>query len=167
MHESAFVWCDDQIQRLGLTYRPTLEIGSFYANGSVRALFSGRYVGVDYRNGLCVDVVADGESLPFADESWEVVISAETLEHVARPWLLLNEAARVCRPGGWVIMTARGFDDRGAYPVHNYPFDYWRFNRGAVDVLVRDAGLAMKINARDPDKPGFFLLAQRPVVEPG
>ncbi len=43
---------------------------------------------------------AVGESLPFEDESFDIVFSANVLEHVRQPAQVLDEALRVLRPGG-------------------------------------------------------------------
>jgi len=40
------------------------------------------------------------EPLPFADESFDVVVAAELLEHLQEPERLTAEAGRVLRPGG-------------------------------------------------------------------
>lgn len=50
-------------------------------------------------------VGADGARLPFGDESFDVVIAAEVLEHVADDAAVLAELARVLRPGGVVALT--------------------------------------------------------------
>lgn len=59
-----------------------LEVGSLDVNGSVRGLFEGcDYTGVDLDAGPCVDVIGQGQSLDYSDESFDVVISAECFEH--------------------------------------------------------------------------------------
>lgn len=48
---------------------------------------------------------ADAAHLPFADGTFEAVISNETFEHIQRPLPALQEVARVTRPGGWVFIS--------------------------------------------------------------
>lgn len=64
------------------TKTSVLEIGSLNINGSVRQFFEGcNYLGVDLGPGLDVDMVCQGHLLPFTDDSFDVVISCECLEH--------------------------------------------------------------------------------------
>jgi hypothetical protein len=59
-----------------------IECGSRDHNGSVRIYFHNpkKYVGVDWLNGMNVDVVSLVHDLP-EDEKYDVVISASMLEH--------------------------------------------------------------------------------------
>jgi ubiquinone/menaquinone biosynthesis C-methylase UbiE len=45
-------------------------------------------------------VVAEGEALPFSDGSFDIVYSANVIEHCNRPAQVLREAIRVLKPGG-------------------------------------------------------------------
>lgn len=47
----------------------------------------------------------DGEHLPLADASVDVVVFTEVIEHLVRPELAVWEIARVLRPGGHLVMT--------------------------------------------------------------
>ena len=59
-----------------------LEIGSLNINGTVRDFFQPKsYLGVDVGPGPGVDLVAQGETLDFPDDSLDVAISAECFEH--------------------------------------------------------------------------------------
>jgi SAM-dependent methyltransferase len=146
---------------LGLAGRSVLEVGSYDVNGSVRPFFTGPFVGVDARQGPGVDQVAFADALPFADGSFEVVVSTEMLEHDLRPWRSLVEMARVLRPGGTLLLTARGYDGRGCFPVHDYPDDLWRFSGRSLQILTEDAGLTTRVDV-DPTDPGWFLEAVKP-----
>ncbi len=52
-------------------------------------------------------VLADGTRLPVPDGAADLVVSSNVLEHVATPFALLDEMARVLRPGGhlWLSFT--------------------------------------------------------------
>jgi SAM-dependent methyltransferase len=47
----------------------------------------------------------DSETLPFADESFSVVLSRYAIHHFLNPGLVLAEMSRVCRPGGKVMIV--------------------------------------------------------------
>ena len=71
-----------------------------------------RHVGLDLsptalpvaREHGVVPVRGDVLRLPFRDESADVVVAGEVLEHVAEPLDLLAEACRVLRPGGTLVL---------------------------------------------------------------
>ncbi|MGO9557704.1 MAG: class I SAM-dependent methyltransferase [Acidimicrobiales bacterium] len=52
-------------------------------------------------------VLGDGYQLPFRSGSSDLVVSSNMLEHVARPFEVIDEMARVVRPGGhvWISFT--------------------------------------------------------------
>jgi ubiquinone/menaquinone biosynthesis C-methylase UbiE len=47
---------------------------------------------------------ADGRALPHRQESFDGVVLNTTLSHVPQPQLLVGEAHRVLRPGGWLAI---------------------------------------------------------------
>jgi SAM-dependent methyltransferase len=49
--------------------------------------------------------LGDGQELPFDDAAFDYVLCFETLEHVESPPRLLDELARVCAPGGRVMVS--------------------------------------------------------------
>jgi len=49
--------------------------------------------------------VADCTTLPFADASFDAVVSFETIEHIAAQEAFLDEVRRVLRPGGLVVLS--------------------------------------------------------------
>ncbi len=52
---------------------------------------------------------AHGESLPFPDEYFDIVYSANVLEHTADPQMVLHESIRVLRKGGILHMEMPNF----------------------------------------------------------
>ena len=95
------------------------------------------YIGLDMDpvNGQ-PDVVAIGECLPFAANSFDSVFSAQTLEHVPDPFAVMTEIARVLKPGGHLVLTAPQ-----AWRVHERPHDYFRFTCYGLRYLAERHGL--------------------------
>ena len=59
-----------------------LEVGSLDINGTVRDFFNAEsYMGCDVGPGPGVDLVCAGEELEFADDYFDVAVSAECFEH--------------------------------------------------------------------------------------
>jgi len=74
---------------------------------------------------------------PLSDESVDVVLSTETLEHVPDPPSFLAEAFRCLKPGGRVLMTVPF-----AARWHFIPHDYWRFTPSGLQRLLLAAGFS-------------------------
>lgn len=61
---------------------------------------------------------ADAQNLPFENEAFDVVVCRLALHHLQKPLEVLREMARVCRPGGTVLVEdiyASEFPERSAY----------------------------------------------------
>jgi SAM-dependent methyltransferase len=58
--------------------------------------------------------VGEGRAVGFPDGSFDAVLLGEVLEHQLDPGRLLNEARRVLRPGGRIVITT-------PYGIHPYP----------------------------------------------
>ena len=65
-------------------------------------------------------VTFDGERLPFADRSFDLVYCKQVLEHVRHPQPLLAEAARVLAPGGWLVGSTSHLEAFHSNSVWNY-----------------------------------------------
>jgi 2-polyprenyl-3-methyl-5-hydroxy-6-metoxy-1,4-benzoquinol methylase len=50
-------------------------------------------------------VRADALALPFASQSFDVVIASEVLEHIPKDTTAMNEIARVLAPGGTIVVS--------------------------------------------------------------
>ena len=83
-----------------------------------------RVINLDVQDSPSVDILTWGTKLPFADNSLDLIISQEVLEHIDDPWHTVREVHRVLRPGGKFYCQVPfiiGF--------HPGPSDYWRFSR--------------------------------------
>ena len=85
-----------------------------------------------------VDVWGDGNRLPFANESFDTVLSVEVLEHVPDPNQMVAEFARVLRPGGRALVTVPF-----ASALHQLPYDYYRYTPNGIHVLFERHGLVV------------------------
>ncbi len=151
-------WVGRHVRNHRLADRDTLEVGSLDENGGVRGLFTGNFVGVDMRPGKGVDTVMNAASLSFHDESFDVVISTEMIEHDKTFWLSMQEMGRVLKPGGFLLLTGRG----NGFPLHAYPDDFFRFMPSAAPWLLELAGCDVLEVKDDPQDPGIFALGKKP-----
>lgn len=116
-----------------------------------RSLFSNcKYIGVDIEeSGRPIDLKRpdffyDGVRTPFDDNTFDLVICTQVLEHVRSPFLLIQEMRRVCKQGGLLIISLPFF-----YPEHEIPFDYFRFTRFGISTLLEEVKLEVKSIIRD------------------
>ncbi len=163
MHESVLSFVELQVSSLGVADKRALEIGSANVNGSVRSNFTGPYLGIDLAPGPGVDLVVPGGLIPLPDDYVDVIVSTEALEHDPRPWVTFTEMARLLRHGGTLLLTCRGFDERGAFQYHNPP-DRWRFSAEVLRLMAEDAGFEVELLIPDPQVIGFFM---RSTLSPG
>lgn len=55
--------------------------------------------------------VADAQNLPFENDSFDLIVSCECLEHIPAPQLALNEMYRVLKPSGRLILTTENYSN--------------------------------------------------------
>jgi SAM-dependent methyltransferase len=117
---------------------PVYEFGSYQVPGQegfadLRPLFPGKeYVGSDMRQGPGVDRILDLHKLDLDDASVGTVLCLDTLEHVEYPHRAMDEIHRVVRPGGIAVISSVM-----KFPIHDHPYDYWRFTPEAFRSLLK------------------------------
>ena len=105
-----------------------LELGSRARSGNSRKDLIPKhldYVGFDIIQGPNVDVVGDAHKLSsyFEEGSVSAVFSMSVFEHIAMPWKVAIEINKVMKHGGIMMHNSHH-----AWPLHEEPWDYWRFN---------------------------------------
>src|SRR5215470_8556959 len=129
-------WMAAEATRISVDAR-VLDVGA--GTGRYRSLFDhckyeahdfgeepstiGKYTPLDYKS----DVTA----IPVADESFDVVVCTEVLEHVPDPFKAIGEMARILRPNGRLLHTAPLGSILHQEPYHIYggytPYWYQKF----------------------------------------
>jgi SAM-dependent methyltransferase len=89
-----------------------------------------------------VDLVANAEELPLADNSVDAVVCESLLEHVPDPVKIVGEMYRVLKPGGAMYIVVPF-----VYPFHACPNDFQRWSVTGLRHLLR-AGTVEKIGVR-------------------
>ena len=117
---------------------PVYEFGSFLVPGQeqladLRPLFPGKqYVGADMREGPGVDMILNLHDVALPDATAGTVLCLDTLEHVEYPHRAVQEIHRILKPEGIAVLTSV-MD----FPIHDYPYDYWRFTPEAFRSLLK------------------------------
>jgi SAM-dependent methyltransferase len=99
------------------------------------APYAAEYVGVDPVENPHADLVGSVEDLPVADESFDVVLCNQVLEHCDSPTRAVAELRRVAAPGGRVLVSTHG-----VMAYHPSPTDYWRWTHAGLEKLFVENG---------------------------
>lgn len=98
------------------------------------------YIGIEIddgnRNltGKDPDKFYDGETIPYKDQEFDLIICTQVLEHTLHPANLIKEMYRVLRDGGQIFVTAPLISQE-----HEQPYDFWRFTQFAHQKLFTEA----------------------------
>src|SRR5690606_15004489 len=85
-------------------------------------------------------VIADvAKALPFQSRSVDCVLAFEVLEHLSEPSVMLEEAFRVLRSNG-TLMLSVPFQ----WWVHEEPWDFYRFTKHGLDYILRKSGFTVQ-----------------------
>ncbi len=112
--------------------KKTLDIGC--GNALYGALFPNvTTLDIEARPNVKVDIVADVHDLrKIPDESFDVVLCTEVLEHLHTPEKAIAEMHRVLRAGGLLLLSTRFI-----FPLHDAPGDFYRYTKYGLRHLLR------------------------------
>jgi len=110
----------------------TLDIGC--GNDIYRSYFPDcTTLDIEARPDVDVDIIADVHDLSvIQDETYEVILCAEVLEHLHTPAKAIAEMRRILKPGGVIILTTRFI-----FPLHDVPHDYYRYTKYGLRHLMK------------------------------
>ena len=142
--------------------RRIIEVGSYDENGSLRSIIEllnpAEYIGVDIQKGLGVDIVCSAYDIVkrFGQESFDIVISTELLEHVHDWRKAVSNIKNICKRNGIMLITSRSYGFR----YHSYPYDCWRYELSDMEHIFADC--VIEKLEKDRLHPGVFLKARKP-----
>ena len=140
-HKQRYQWAVDRCKGKRVL---DLACGTGYGSAILAQSGAAQVVGVD----ISIEAVAsngkrpprlalansDACKLPFNASTFDVVVSFETIEHLASPELLLSEISRVLKPGGLCICSSPNRDFlsssgvKETNPFHISEMSYAEFN---------------------------------------
>ena len=87
-------------------------------------------------DGADVDIVADIHKLEdtFEESYFDGFVARSVYEHVEKPWVASASINRILKLGGLVHI-----DTHLTFPVHGYPYDYFRFTTDGLVSLFDDS----------------------------
>ncbi len=95
------------------------------------------YTGIDIFAGENVDVVLkDGYKFPFEANTFDFIISGQTIEHIEYPWVWFVEMVRVLKKGGLCCIIAPAMCGE-----HRHPIDCYRYYPDGMRALAKWSGL--------------------------
>ena len=133
---------------------PIYEFGSLQVPGQegfadLRPLFpSKEYIGADMRKGPGVDIILNLHDIALSSETVGTVLIMDTLEHVEFPRKAIHEVHRILKPHGILIISSVM-----NFPIHDYPYDYWRFTPEGFKSLLNPFASSFVDFAGDSDFP--------------
>ena len=82
-----------------------------------------------------IDIRSEVYNIPMPDESVDIILCTQVLEHLKYPTKALREMHRLLKPGGRLCVTVPLTSDE-----HMIPHDYFRYTRYALDFLMQEQG---------------------------
>lgn len=86
-----------------------------------------------------VDYFYNGKQFPFADSSYDAVVSFEVFEHVFNLEEVLSEISRVLKPDGKLLLSIPF-----AWGEHEIPYDFARYTSYGITHILKDNGFEVQ-----------------------
>ncbi|OGM02003.1 hypothetical protein A2115_01635 [Candidatus Woesebacteria bacterium GWA1_41_8] len=126
--------------------RGLFDISSFSADVT--------YVNIEKKDGP--DILTDATNIPVPDNSFDIAIMGELLEHVSDPKAVLREARRILKPGGKILVSVPFM-----VGIHGDPYDYGRYTDTFWRMTAEELGFSiMEIKPQGTMFAVFALMIQ-------
>jgi SAM-dependent methyltransferase len=139
MHRNSLLLFDRYARSLIQPGHSVLEIGGSLSGSLFKRLCADipSWQTLDLFSSPDVTWTAKSEyEFPCESNTFDIIFSAQVIEHVKKPWRWLPELQRVCKPGGHVITI-----NPVNWPYHEAPVDCWRIYPEGMKALYEDAAL--------------------------
>ena len=156
-------FCAKNLTKKDVYNKDILEVGSLDVNGSVRHDIEKKdpikYVGIDMRNGRGVDVVCDACNIldTFGENSFDILVSTMTLEHIEYWKKAIHNFKLIVKPGGIILITVPHVGS--GYRPH--PDDYWRYTLDDMKNIFSD--FTINVLEKHNRLPGVYVKMTKPV----
>ena len=102
--------------------------------------FIREYIGLDIESNKLADININKEgSIPIENDSVDLVLSTQVLEHVENPSEYLSESFRILKNGGRMILSTHGY-----WIYHPTPNDYWRWTSSGLKKIIENSGFIIE-----------------------
>jgi SAM-dependent methyltransferase len=78
---------------------------------------------------------------PIEDNTFDIVLAGQVMEHVKSIWRWVDELKRITKPGGHIILVSPI-----SWSYHEAPVDCWRIYPEGMKTLMDEKGLKIKVN---------------------
>ena len=116
--------------------------------------YADKYIGIDWAGSIHdtkADIAADlNKPLPIESNVADTVVSLSVLEHLCEPQSMLNEAFRILKPGGNIVLQVPW-----QWWIHEAPYDFFRYTPYGLKYMFEKAGFSDVIV--EPQS-GFFTM---------
>jgi SAM-dependent methyltransferase len=113
-----------------------------------------QYVAVDWAGSYHdtkADIAADlNKPLPIESEVADTVVSLSVMEHLCEPQSMLNEAFRILKAGGGMVLQVPW-----QWRIHEAPYDFFRYTPYGLKYLFEKAGF---VEVVVEPQSGFFTM---------
>jgi len=122
--------------------------------GAGRTSIDPRVKNLEISDGENIDYVGKAESIPFSENSLDLIICQEVLEHTEDFKAALHEMYRVLKPGGQLYLQTPFI-----IGYHPCPNDYWRFTNEGINSIVLEANFKIIDNGESVGvATGFYRI---------
>ena len=124
---ATYTWCLDKASPSSLL----LDCSS-----GDRRIGDQRVIAFEYLPFELPDIYGDGHSLPFANDTFDVVFSQAVMEHLRDPYLAAAEIVRITKPGGLIYVESAFIQ-----PLHGVPYHFFNTTTLGIEAIFTKAGV--------------------------